>query len=992
MPGSWRATPTGSHGSYVAISRWEAPDTQTAGPLEVLEWFNGPPVPDPITFIVGEDWLDKPNLYPRQSTLIKIIFLRDDLFTDFDRQVIAEWQQRFRDTNPDADANKFSPRTKGLQPDLFERIAYLKKRGYKWFPELIIAIGRRGSKGYLSALCMSYVLWNYLAKGNPQEYYGIDPNKPLACAVFAGKKEQAKENLWGDLYGVITTAPCYTQYISEAQVESLTVYAPYDFVRMRKLAQRGISSGKDAASFRIIPRESTPLAPRGPAGCILGFDEAAHVRNAGVTREFGVVYSAARPSLDQFGTDGFIVLPSSTWEMIGKFYELWELSLQREPDGEDGEYVPSYPDKFMIQIESWAIYEDWERAHLLPLFPAGFAGDLGEYEAGVLPVLRPLKGAIQAYDERAAREEKANPDTFAVEKRCIDLSVNVLMADLTWKPAGDVEPGDQVIGIDEHPPGPGKERRLRTATVTATARTHQKAYRLTFEDGSDIICSGEHRWFSASKGAGDSCRWRSLYRPPGVPGPKQSLRVGDKIRHIVEPWEPDTTWKAGYLAGLYDGEGNVLSRKNLERGRTEFNITLAQNPGLVLDTALQYLREMGFHPKDTNGTRKCRKYKITGLDECLRLLGQIRPCRLFQNAVPYLWENRALGHRNGRAGFKTITAIEELPGRELVDLTTTTHTFIADGLISHNSDWATAMDAYLNSAMIDKMFAPWHGRDPSWGRPELAMQARGPLSVTYTCHGDPSSVNCRFGLVVAHAEPEAQDPDNPHAPRLEHAVIDLVHFWDPADFPGHIIDYDEIRDWIFDNVASKFLPDELTFDQFNSIASVQALQKRVRGARLPKNIVVYERTATAALNWASWETFKAAVNMEFVHCPPHGELKDELRFVQKPLLQQKVIPATSGPVQTKDIADCAVIVTARLLGEQMKAYLAKDLKNQMPHMAQPGGQNALDRFSPDYGNPYSAALGGSPGGQGALARGMRPGMGARPGRSPGMPGLRRHRS
>lgn len=702
----------------MAISRWQAPDTHQAGPLEVMGWFDGPPVPDPVTFVIGEDWLGKPNLYPRQGTLLKIAFLRDDLFTDYDRRVIAEWQQRFRDTNPDTADNKFSARTKGIQPDLYERIRYLKKRGYRWFPEIIMALGRRGSKGYFSALCMSYVLWCYLALGNPQEHYGIDGDKQLAIAIFAGKREQAKENLWGDLYSIITGAPCFTPYISEAQAESLTVYAPYDFVRMHKMAQRGIASSKDMATFRIVPRESTPLAPRGPAGCILGFDEAAHVKNAGVTREFKVVYGAARPSLDQFGTDGFVVLPSSTWEMIGGFYELWELSLMREPAPEPGETMPAFPTKLMIQLESWAIYEDWEKAALLPLFPPGFTGDLGEYDPQALPVLRPLRGAIQAYDEEMAREEKANPDTFAVERR---------------------------------------------------------------------------------------------------------------------------------------------------------------------------------------------------------------------------------------------------------------------------SDWATAMDAYLNSAKIDEMFSPWLERDPAYGRPELEMQARGPLSITYTAHGDPSSVNCRFGLAVAHEEP---GPDG-----LAHAVLDLVHYWDPADFEGHIIDYDEVTGWIFDNVIMRFMPEELTFDQFNSVASVQALQKRARGARLPKNVVVYERTATGPLNWSTWETFKAALNMGFVHSPLHAELRDELRFVQKPEGQQKVVPATSGPVQTKDIADCAVITVARLLGEQMKAYLAKDLRNQRPHMAMAGGADPLGRFDPSSGNPYATSLGGLAG-RGPLARGVRPQPGQRyPGvRQPGGAAMRRHRS
>lgn len=706
----------------MAISRWEAPDVATAGPLEVLGWYDGPPVPDPITFVTGRDWLDKPNLYPRQATLIKIVFLRDDLFTDYDRRVIAEWQQRFRDTNPDAEDNKFSARAKGIQPDLYERMAYLKKRGYKWFPEFIIALGRRAGKGYIAALCMAYVLWNYMSKGNPQEYYGIDANKPLACAVFAGKKEQAKENLWGDLYSVITTAPCFTEYISEALAESLTVYAPYDFVRMRKMAQRGISSSRDLASFRIIPRESTPLAPRGPAGCILGFDEAAHVKNAGVTRAFGVVYSAAKPSLDQFGTDGFVVLPSSTWEMIGEFYHLWELSLTREPAPEPGETMPAFPTKLMIQLESWAIYEDWERAHLLPLFPPGYCGDLGEYDPENLPVLKPLKGAIQAFDEEMAREEKANPDTFAVERR---------------------------------------------------------------------------------------------------------------------------------------------------------------------------------------------------------------------------------------------------------------------------SDWATALDAYLNTARIDAMFEPWHGRLPASGRPELFMVPRGPLSVDYTAHGDPSQVNCRFGFVVAHAE---YGDDG-----MQHAVLDVINYWDPADFENHTIDYDVPLTWIFNNVVMMFQPQELTFDQFNSVASVQALQKMVRGAHLQKNIMVYERTATAPLNWSTWETFKAALNMGLVHSPQHPELKDELRFVQKPEGQQKVLPPSSGPVTTKDIADCAVITVARLLGEQMKAFLASDLAKQRPHMANQFGRDAMDRFSPEEANPFAGQL-GSMTGRGGLARGLRPGTGQRAGRMPpgrygsGAAAMRRNRS
>lgn len=949
----------------MAISKWEAPDTLAAGPLDVLAWYDGPPVPDPITFVIGSDWCDKPNLYPRQATLLKIVFLRDDLFTDYDRAVIAEWQQRFRETNPDAADNKFSAQTKGIQPDLYQRIAYLKKRGYRWFPEFILALGRRAGKGYIAAVCMAYVLWNYMAKGNPQEFYGIDENKPLACAVFAGKKEQAKENLWGDLYSVITTAPCFTDYISEALAESLTVYAPYDFVRMRKMAQRGITSSRDIASFRIIPRESTPLAPRGPAGCILGFDEAAHVKNAGVTREFGAVY------------------------------------------------------------------------------------------------------------------------------HCLMPSTKVLCADLTWKTLDEVQEGDLLIGVDEDS-ATGKYRRMREAKVLGKWKTKGPALRITFDDGTSVTCSPNHRWLKLSGSQNYWCPAGLTEGQKRARGRFAHLKVGDRIRAVTDPWEFDDSRGAGYLAGIFDGEGHLPPAS----GR-RCEVSFTQRPGLVLDEAVRCLEERGYKPRVRPATTTdCQIVDVHGQAETLRLLGSIRPGRLLA-AARRLWENRALPRMEDRPIGKRIVSIEDVGEQELIDIQTSTGTFIAEGLVSHNSakpsldqfgtdgfvvlpsstwemigefyhlwelslqndpapsgepgeyvpafptklmiqleswaiyedwerahllplfpqgftgdldeydpenlpllrplkgaiqtydeemqreeranpdtfrverrsDWATALDAYLNTAKIEEMFAPWEDRDPRFGRSELSMQARGPLSIDYTAHGDPSSVNCRFGFSLAHAEP---GPDG-----LNHVVFDLVHFWDPADFDNHIIDYDVVMEWIFSNVVLRFQPDEVTFDQWNSMASVPALQKLVRGAHLQKNVMVYERTATAALNWSTYETFKTALNMGFVHAPQHAELKDELRFLQKPEGQQKVIPPDSGPVRTKDISDTAAIVVSRLLGEQMKAYLAKDLRNQRPHMGQPGGRDALDRFSPEAMNPFAAQLGT---GMGGLSRGMRPGMAPYPGR------------
>lgn len=364
--------------------------------------FTGLQVPDPITFVVSPKWCNRPQMYPRQATLLKVVFLREDLFTEYDYEVVQEWEESFRRTG-----------NNGIVPNILWRMRHLKSLGYSWFREVLLVLGRRAGKGYVSALAMAYVMWNYMAKGDPQGFYGVDRDKQLACFIYAGKKEQAKVNLYRDLENVIKGAPCYAPYISRPLGESLSVYAPNDFVRMRKLALRGIQSGADMATFLIQPKEATLMSGRGPASFMQAYDEMAHLVTAGgASRSAEEVYGAATPALDQFKKDAFIVEPSSPWQMIGQFYANWEHCLESLDDG-----TPAYPEIMMLQLASWEIYYDWAEAHLLPVFPENFEGDLGEYIDRPHPHFQQLKGAIQEFDEGMEKLEKSNPDTFAVERR-----------------------------------------------------------------------------------------------------------------------------------------------------------------------------------------------------------------------------------------------------------------------------------------------------------------------------------------------------------------------------------------------------------------------------------------------------------------------------------------------------------------------------------------------------------------------------------------------
>jgi hypothetical protein len=325
----------------------------------------------------------------------------------------------------------------GIQPDILERIKWCQDDGRKWFREVVNVSGRRGGKGYVGALCMAYVLWCYMAYGDPQGHYGVDRSKKLAAMCFAGKLQQAKEQVWRDLVNVIIEAPCFQPFIADLQAEKLTVYAPKDFVKMRKMKNKGVDISKmNMATFEIVPLPSTLMSGRGPASFMQCYDEMAHVVASGANRSAEEVYGAATPSLDQFGKDGFIYEPSSPWQMMGQFYENYNMALQRDPVAfdDDGAVIKdeaAYPTIMMVQLTSWDPYVDWERSHLIPMYPPGFLDGVDDED---IPRFTRKKNAIQEYDLQMQKLEKSNPETFAVERRshfatALDAYLNPNMVD-----------------------------------------------------------------------------------------------------------------------------------------------------------------------------------------------------------------------------------------------------------------------------------------------------------------------------------------------------------------------------------------------------------------------------------------------------------------------------------------------------------------------------------------------------------------------------------
>jgi hypothetical protein len=264
-------------------------------------------------------------------------------------------------------------------------------------------------------------------------------------------------------------------------------------------------------------------------------------------------------------------------------------------------------------------------------------------------------------------------------KYCMDKNTRVLTADAKWVPIGSVSRGQELFGFDEH--RADRRRSWKKAVVVDTAVTEKPCYRLRLSDGTELICSADHQWL-VDHGNGPQ-EWRTTEQLRPVTSSRSPRDAPSRLVRLLPVWEEEQTYCSGYMAGVMDGEGSInqARRKTRETGSV-FRLAFAQRDNELLHFALESLEAMGVRytvhgPAGTNND--VWQVGITGgMPANLSLLGRIQPKRLLAK-----FDIDKLG---------TISTIEtphvvekEFLGiREVVAVETTTRTFVAEGLASHN--------------------------------------------------------------------------------------------------------------------------------------------------------------------------------------------------------------------------------------------------------------------------------------------------------------------
>ena len=197
---------------------------------------------------------------------------------------------------------------------------------------------------------------------------------------------------------------------------------------------------------------------------------------------------------------------------------------------------------------------------------------------------------------------------------CLLGETPILMANGRTKPLAEIRVGDEIYGTVKS----GFYHRYAITTVLAHWSTVKPAYRVTLEDGTQLVTSGDHR-FLTERG------WKHVIGTEwGGPLQRPFLTVNNKLMGVggfAKPPKDTPAYRRGYLCGMIRGDATIghysYSRRTPGGASVHsFRLALADPEGLSRTS--DYLAELGI---------KCREFTFTEESVTRRQMTAIRTNR-----------------------------------------------------------------------------------------------------------------------------------------------------------------------------------------------------------------------------------------------------------------------------------------------------------------------------------------------------------------------------
>jgi DNA repair photolyase len=174
---------------------------------------------------------------------------------------------------------------------------------------------------------------------------------------------------------------------------------------------------------------------------------------------------------------------------------------------------------------------------------------------------------------------------------CVAGETPVLMADGSHKPIGNVAVGDEIYGTERR----GRYRRYIRTRVLAHWASIKPAFRVTLQDGSELVASGDHRFLTDRGWKHVSGSEHGRHRRPQLTLSDALLGTG---RFVAGP-RPSDAYERGYLCGMIRGDASLRAyaegRPGAGAASTVHRFRLATADHEALERADRYLGALGVH-------------------------------------------------------------------------------------------------------------------------------------------------------------------------------------------------------------------------------------------------------------------------------------------------------------------------------------------------------------------------------------------------------------
>jgi len=257
------------------------------------------------------------KIFPGQAVILKS-FYKGTIGNEDVELSQSEWEWLYtRKDDVEIDGVTYERNMRDVIKKIHEKE---KDAKYKPFTQLVLVLGRRGTKTFLASIITAYEAYKLLVinDGDPHKYYNLPEDDEIAIINVALSQKQAGR-LFGQVQARIRNSPFFANRVAKETTDTVRLYTDRDLQKKQASSESNLSI---PGSILLLCGHSNPDSLAGYSAILILFDEIAFYDETGkVTGKYFV--NRLKPSLSKFYKykAGKVVMISSPNIKNGAFYD-----------------------------------------------------------------------------------------------------------------------------------------------------------------------------------------------------------------------------------------------------------------------------------------------------------------------------------------------------------------------------------------------------------------------------------------------------------------------------------------------------------------------------------------------------------------------------------------------------------------------------------------------------------------------------------------------